>query len=129
MGCEQNHLCFRESWLAEKMSDLAHYIIKGHIKRVVKDPALAEKLTPNYDLGCKRITPSDTYLQVRLSHDSLHGNISRLVVGLPQILNIFRFTLQAFNKDFVSLITTQIERLTAKVLKYEADFLSIVGIY
>ena len=55
------------------MSDLAHYIIKGHIKRVVKDPALAEKLTPNYDLGCKRITPSDTYLQVRLSHYSLHG--------------------------------------------------------
>ena len=55
------------------MSDMAHHIIKGHIKRVVKDPALAEKLTPNYDLGCKRITPSDTYLQVRLSHYSLHG--------------------------------------------------------
>ena len=54
------------------MSDMAHYIIKGHIKRVVKDPALAEKLTPNYDLGCKRITPSDTYLQVRLSRYSLH---------------------------------------------------------
>ena len=88
MGCEQNHICFRESWLAEKMSVLAHHIIKGHIKRVVKDPALAEKLTPNYDLGCKRITPSDTYLQVGVSHCSLHGNISRLVVGLPQIPNI-----------------------------------------
>ena len=129
MGCEQNHICFRESWLAEKMSDLAHHIIKGHIKRVVKDPALAEKLTPNYDLGCKRITPSDTYLQVRLSHYSLHGNISRLVVGLPQILNIFLFTLQAFNKDFVSLITTGIERLTAKVLNYEANFLCFLGTY
>jgi len=86
----------RESWVAEKMSDLAHYIIKGHIKRVVKDPALAEKLTPNYDLGCKRITPSDTYLQ-------------------------------AFNKDFVSLITTPIEMLTAKGVRtvdgqeYDAD--------
>ena len=106
---------------------MAHYIIKGHIKRVVKDPALAEKLTPNYDLGCKRITPSDTYLQVRLPHYFLHGDISRLVVG--QILNIFLFTLQAFNKDFVSLITTRIERLTAKVLNYEANFLCILGTY
>ena len=111
------------------MSDLAHHIIKGHIKRVVKDPALAEKLTPNYDLGCKRITPSDTYLQVRLHTAPSHGNISRLVVGLPQILNIFLFTLQAFNKDFVSLITTGIERLTAKVLNYEANFLCFLGTY
>ena len=57
-------LCSRQSWLARKISDLGHHVIKGHIKRVVKDQALAEKLTPNYDLGCKRITPSDTYLQV-----------------------------------------------------------------
>ena len=56
--------CSRQSWLARKISDLGHHVIKGHIKRVVKDQALAEKLTPNYDLGCKRITPSDTYLQV-----------------------------------------------------------------
>ena len=54
----------RESWLARKISELAHHIIKSHIKRVVKDQVLAEKLTPDYDLGCKRITPSDTYLQV-----------------------------------------------------------------
>jgi len=106
------------------MSDLAHYIIKGHIKRVVKDPALAEKLTPNYDLGCKRITPSDTYLQVRLSMV-----ISRLLVGFPQILNIFLHSLQAFNKDFVSLITSRIERLTAKVLNYEANFPCILATY
>ena len=39
------------------------------------------------------------------------------------------FSLQAFNKDFVSLITTRIERLTAKVLNYEANFLCLVGTY
>ena len=110
------------------MSDLAHHIIKGHIKKVVKDPALAEKLTPNYDLGCKRITPSDTYLQVGCP-TTPSMVISRLVVGLPQILNIFLFTLQAFNKDFVSLITTRIERLTAKVLNYEANFFCILATY
>ena len=57
-------MCFRQSWLARKISDLVHHMIKLHIKRVVKDQELAEKLTPSYDLGCKRITPSDTYLQV-----------------------------------------------------------------
>jgi len=30
---------------------------------VVKDQSLAQKLTPRYDMGCKRITPSDDYLQ------------------------------------------------------------------
>jgi cation diffusion facilitator CzcD-associated flavoprotein CzcO len=35
-----------------------------HVRDVVKDQKIAEKLTPDFDLGCKRITPSDTYLQV-----------------------------------------------------------------
>ena len=35
-----------------------------YIKSTVKDPELAEKLTPTYDLGCKRITPNDYYLKV-----------------------------------------------------------------
>ena len=30
---------------------------------VVNDAELAKKLTPSYDMGCKRITPSDDYLQ------------------------------------------------------------------
>ncbi len=38
-------------------------IVKG-MKKVVKDPELAEKLVPKYPVGCKRITPSDTYLKV-----------------------------------------------------------------
>jgi hypothetical protein len=35
------------------------------MKKMIKDPAVAEKLIPKYPLGCKRITPSDTYLKVR----------------------------------------------------------------
>ena len=38
--------------------------VMGHIKTAVKDQDTAAKLTPSYDMGCKRITPSDTYLQV-----------------------------------------------------------------
>jgi len=50
------------NFITKKLSEAVHKLIKKHIRSVVKDPALAEKLTPNYDMGCKRITPSDTYL-------------------------------------------------------------------
>ena len=38
-------------------------ILMDYLKKVVKDPELQKKLTPDYDVGCKRITPSNTYLQ------------------------------------------------------------------
>jgi cation diffusion facilitator CzcD-associated flavoprotein CzcO len=34
---------------------------RRHLQRQVKDTALRAKLTPNYTIGCKRITLSDTY--------------------------------------------------------------------
>ncbi len=34
------------------------------MRKMVNDKELAEKLIPNFELGCKRITPSDTYLKV-----------------------------------------------------------------
>ena len=45
------------------MSPLVHRVVRAHIRKVVKDPETARKLTPSYDMGCKRITPSDHYLQ------------------------------------------------------------------
>jgi cation diffusion facilitator CzcD-associated flavoprotein CzcO len=36
-------------------------IARAHLKRQVEDPELRGKLRPNYTLGCKRITLSDTY--------------------------------------------------------------------
>jgi len=49
--------------ISKLMSPLIHKLVKKHIKMVVKDQSLAQKLTPRYDMGCKRITPSDDYLQ------------------------------------------------------------------
>jgi len=37
------------------------WIAKQHIARQVRDPALREKLTPRYRMGCKRILLSDDY--------------------------------------------------------------------
>ena len=45
------------------MSPLVHRLVRAHIRKVVKNPETARKLTPSYDMGCKRITPSDDYLQ------------------------------------------------------------------
>ena len=40
------------------------HLFEGFIRKTVQDPKTAEKLIPNYDIGCKRITPSDVYLKV-----------------------------------------------------------------
>ena len=34
-------------------------------KQVKTKPDVQEKLIPTYEMGCKRITPSDVYLKVR----------------------------------------------------------------
>ncbi len=39
----------------------AQWAGRAHIRRAVVDPALADKLTPRYDMGCKRILISNTY--------------------------------------------------------------------
>ena len=53
----------RRKFLKEKVREL---FVK-HINKTVTNPETAKKLTPTYDMGCKRITPSDTCLQVRNS--------------------------------------------------------------
>jgi len=52
----------RSNWLTKKMSVGVHKLIRKHVRKTVKNPDLAKKLIPSYDMGCKRITPSDTYL-------------------------------------------------------------------
>ena len=44
--------------------NFAKNLITKEITKAVNDPELAKRLLPNYNLGCKRITPSDRYLQV-----------------------------------------------------------------
>jgi len=50
-------------WLHKKLQGFIHNTMRCYIKKVVKDPVVAEKLTPNFPMGCKRVTPSDSYLQ------------------------------------------------------------------
>ncbi|RFU88670.1 NAD(P)/FAD-dependent oxidoreductase [Streptomyces triticagri] len=40
---------------------LVESIAKRNMKRAIKDPALRDKLTPSYRIGCKRILLSNTY--------------------------------------------------------------------
>jgi len=61
----------RSSWITKKMSAGVHTLVKKHIKHVVKDADLAKKLIPSYDMGCKRITPSDTYLSA-FNKENIH---------------------------------------------------------
>ena len=49
---------WRQQHLLQIMSPLIHKLVRKHISMVVKDPSTAKKLTPTYDMGCKRITPS-----------------------------------------------------------------------
>ena len=59
-----------------------HNLLTTHHKSVVKDETLAQKLLPDFDIGCKRITPSNEYLQ-------------------------------CFNKETVTLVTEDVQRITA----------------
>eukprot|EP00116_Pleurobrachia_bachei_P003444 sb/3463706/ len=42
---------------------LVHRQVTNHTMSVVRDPETAKKLLPDFPMGCKRITPSDSYLQ------------------------------------------------------------------
>ncbi len=44
-----------------RLSSLFERIARQHLRRQVPDPELRRKLRPNYVLGCKRITMSNTY--------------------------------------------------------------------
>jgi cation diffusion facilitator CzcD-associated flavoprotein CzcO len=50
---------FRGSWFSKKLREGA----LSYLHQSVSDPALAEELTPDYPIGCKRILISDDYYQ------------------------------------------------------------------
>ena len=41
---------------------IVHHMVKKHMRGQVRDPDLLEKLTPDYDIGCKRLLLSDDFL-------------------------------------------------------------------
>ncbi len=50
-------LFLRRSWLRRHVAKR----VNDHMRHVIKDPELQEKLVPDYELGCKRILISDEY--------------------------------------------------------------------
>jgi len=56
------------------------WICKSYMKRAVKDPALRQKLTPNYKVGCKRIIVSDTIIPALQRH-----NVNVITDGIAEI--------------------------------------------
>jgi cation diffusion facilitator CzcD-associated flavoprotein CzcO len=44
-----------------KLMGLAEGIAKRHMRKQISDPALLDKVTPNYTIGCKRILPSNKW--------------------------------------------------------------------
>jgi len=47
------------------LANIFEGLVKKEMQKIIKDPVLEEKLIPKYSMGCKRITPSDHYLEVR----------------------------------------------------------------
>lgn len=39
-----------------------HYMVRKHMKKQVQDPELIDKLTPDYQIGCKRLLLTDDFL-------------------------------------------------------------------
>jgi cation diffusion facilitator CzcD-associated flavoprotein CzcO len=44
-----------------RLMKLVERVARSHIRKQIKDPALREKVTPNYTIGCKRVLISDDY--------------------------------------------------------------------
>jgi cation diffusion facilitator CzcD-associated flavoprotein CzcO len=44
-----------------RLMTLAEKVARAHIAKQIRDPALREKVTPDYTLGCKRVLISDDY--------------------------------------------------------------------
>jgi cation diffusion facilitator CzcD-associated flavoprotein CzcO/pimeloyl-ACP methyl ester carboxylesterase len=55
-------------------------VCRAHLRRQVHDPAVRRKLTPDYRLGCKRPTPSNTYLPT-----FNRGNVELVGDGIREI--------------------------------------------
>lgn len=41
---------------------MAKWLARRHLEKLVPDPAVRAKLTPTYEMGCKRVLLSDDYL-------------------------------------------------------------------
>ncbi|WP_333608778.1 flavin-containing monooxygenase [Arsukibacterium sp.] len=71
---------------SEKMLDLlAGRAARQHIKKQIKDPALQQKVTPDFTIGCKRIILSNTlypaYCRDNVTLHDKHDGIASITAG------------------------------------------------
>lgn len=75
-GFEAFGIGFRRPALLKRLQKLA----EAHIKWSIRDPALREKLTPDYTLGCKRVLMSNNY------YPALNeANVDVFATGLKEV--------------------------------------------
>jgi len=113
---------FRDSWFSKKLREAA----LSYLNQSVSDPALAEELTPDYPIGCKRILISDDYYQslmrpnVELVTESITGVTRRGVVtadGTERASDVIVFATGFETTSF--LAPTQLEGLGGRKLAEE----------
>ena len=63
-----------------KIMKIADKIARAHMRKSIEDPALLEKVTPDYTIGCKRILPSNKWYPA-LSQD----NVELVTDGIKEI--------------------------------------------
>ena len=68
---------------APRLNQLAERLVRGHLAKVVPDPALRAKLTPDYRLGCKRVLISNDFYPA-LQRDNVELVTDRIAAIEPR---------------------------------------------
>ena len=71
------------SGISRLMKDHYRRRLKKHLDRYIKDDKLRQHMLPDYELGCRRVIPTNTYLPA-LSLDNVDVDISGIECITPQ---------------------------------------------
>ena len=71
------------STISQLMKSYYRRRLKKHLEKYVKDDKLRQYMMPDYELGCRRVIPSNTYLPA-LSRDNVDVDISGIECITPQ---------------------------------------------
>jgi len=71
------------STISQLMKSYYRRRLKKHLEKYIKDDKLRQHMMPDYELGCRRVIPSNTYLPA-LSRDNVDVDISGIECITPQ---------------------------------------------
>jgi cation diffusion facilitator CzcD-associated flavoprotein CzcO len=71
------------SAISRLMKDQYRRRLKKHLETYIKDEKLRQHMTPDYELGCRRVIPTNTYLPA-LARDNVDVDISGIECITPQ---------------------------------------------